>query len=248
MKAFRFLSKIFTVAICISSLGCKHDKEEEILPVDPIAKVDTTLIIGDSTAGLFTAFQPIFEVISPWHSGANKTIDLTGDGIDDINVVGYSNISPGGLNVNGSYIKTLNPNIQLLTINKIDSTIRWSSSYPGGTVTFNQNYYPDSTYPAGAVIITTSNNYIQRLNYADIVTSSSAKWDTGSFVLSNIDNSSFMGGSTNVSLGPWLDSGMAYMAFKINNGNASQLGWIKMNVSYANAIRFYSMDLKDLTN
>jgi hypothetical protein len=103
-------------------------------------------------------------------------------------------------------------------------------------------------YPVGAVIIATSHTYIQRLNYADIVTSSSAKWDTGSFVLANIDNSSFMGGSTNVSLGPWLDSGMAYMTFKINNGNASQLGWIKMNVSSANAIRFYSMDIKDLTN
>jgi len=248
MITTRFSSKIFALAICISALGCKHDKEEEIIPVDPITKVDTTLIIGDSTSGSFSTFQPIFEVVSPWHSGESKNIDITGDGIDDLNVVGFSNISPGGLNARGSYIKTLNPDIQVLTFNKIDSTIRWTGTYPGGTVTFNQNYYPDSTYPSNAVIITTAHTYIQRLNYADVVTSSTATWDTGSFVLSNIDNSSFMGGSNNVSLGPWLDSGMSYMAFKINNGNAPQLGWIKMNVSSANAIRFYSMDIKDLTN
>ena len=248
MNAIRVLSNIFAITICVSSFGCKHDEEEQIFPDDPITKVDTTLIIGDSTSGSFTTFQPIFEVVAPWHSGENKNIDLNGDGIDDLNVVGFSNISPGGLNARGSYIKTLNPDIQVLTFTKIDSTIRWSTTYPGGTATFNQNYDPNSTYPTGAVIITTSHTYIQRLNYDDIVTSSTTKWDTGSIVLSNIDNSSFMGGSTNVSLGPWLDSGIAFMAFKINNGNASQLGWIKMNVSSANAIRFYTMDIKDLTN
>jgi hypothetical protein len=114
------------MAICISTLGCKHDKEEEILPDNPITIVDTTLIIGDSMAGVFSTFQPIFEVVAPWHSGENKNIDLTGDGVDDLNVVAFSNISPGGLNARGSYIKTLNPNIQVLTFTKIDSTIRWS--------------------------------------------------------------------------------------------------------------------------
>ena len=96
-------------------LGLFMSCKKEVVDDSIFLANDTTLTIGDSLKhGIhFNTIDPVFEVISPWHSGTTGEFDLEDDGINDLYFTSSFSVSPGGLNARGCSIGSLRPQVEI---------------------------------------------------------------------------------------------------------------------------------------
>lgn len=218
---------IFSVVILISA--CKKDELCGNCGPQPVVFV----LAGDSSSvnGMYTRFQPMLEIIAPWHSGASADVDLNDDGVNDITIATAWMVSPGGLNAHQASLTTLNDSVQFRYSDWADTTISWYVTTPFGGITYYENYNSTTSYPSNAVMTPLVDSAIARLQFADTIAASYGNWLSGNFSLAQSNFTSNGMTSSDVVLGNFSNSTPAYVAFKVKLDDRIDFGWLEMYVT-----------------
>ena len=191
------------------------------------------VLAGDSASvyGVYTRFQPMLEIIAPWHSGASADVDLNDDGVIDITIATAWMISPGGLNARQTSLSTLNDGVKFRYSWWADTTISWYVTTPFGGITYYENYNNATSYPSNAVMYPLVDSAIARLSFADTIAVSHGDWLSGNFSLAQSNFTSNGTTSSSVVLGNFSNSTPAYVAFKVELADRVDYGWLEMYVT-----------------
>lgn len=216
----------FILLVLIS--GCRKDKDNT-----PSSQYVSSAIAGDTTAayGSYTRYQPILEIIAPWHSGNSSEIDLNDDGINDISISVYWDISPGGLNAHSAYLTTLRDQVQFRFSIYRDTTVSWTVQTPNGVMTVSENYNSSISYPSNAALNPIADSALARLAAGDTISVATGEWKPGSFRLVTANFSSNQFTSNNVILGNFRDISPAFVAFRVEMADRIDFGWMEMYVT-----------------
>jgi hypothetical protein len=230
-----------TIVVVLVVAGFFSACKKEVISENILIAPDTTITAGDSLeAGIhYTNIQPILEVISPWHSGTSQEFDFDDDGINDLYLSSSFSISPGGINVRGCGLGSMRPEVEISTMNRVDSIVGWTVVTPGGTAYQSQNYVPGNSYPSNADTSEYAYTCMTKYPYGTIFSKSSINFSVDTVMLASSNNSSFMGLPSSVQSGSWQTNDISYAVVKITKGSSTILGWIEMNVNNYYEIRVY---------
>jgi hypothetical protein len=235
------MSRGIVIVVIVLFAGYFSACKKEVLNENILVAPDTTITTGDSLkAGIhYSNILPIFEVISPWHGGTSQEFDFDDDGVNDLYFSSSFSVSPGGINIRGCGIGSMRAEVEISTMNRVDSIVGWTVVTPGGTAYQSQNYVPGNSYPSNAD--TSVYAYTCMTKYPNGITLSKngISFSVDTVMLASSNNSSFMGLPTSIQSGSWQTDDISYAAVKITKGSSTLLGWIEMSVSNYFEIRVY---------
>ena len=221
--------------------GLYSSCKKEVISENIIVIPDSTIAAGDSlSAGIhYTNIQPVFEVISPWHSGTSQEFDFDNDGVNDLYFSSSFSISPGGLNIRSCGIGSIRPEVEISTMNRVDSIVGWSVVTPGGTAYQSQNYVAGTSYPSNADTTEYAYTCMTNYPYGTDFSKSNIPFSVDTVMLASSNNSTYLGLPTSIQSGSWQTNDIGYAVVKITKGSKTILGWIEMNVTNYFEIRVY---------
>lgn len=229
------------IVVVLVIAGCLSACKKEVISENILVAPDTTIIAGDSLEpGIhYTNILPVFEVVSPWHSGTSKEFDIDDDGINDLYFSSSFSVSPGGLNIRGCGMGSIRPEVEISTINRVDSIVSWSVVTPGGTASQSQNYVPGNSYPSNSDTTEYAYTSMNKYAYGTIFSKSGINFSVDSVMLASSNNSTYMGLPSSIQSGSWQANDISYAVVKITKGSTTILGWLEMNVNNYYEIRVY---------
>lgn len=236
------------IVVVLIFAGCMSACEKEVISENILVAPDTTIIAGDSLkSGIhYTNILPVFEVVSPWHSGTSKEFDIDDDGINDLYFSSSFMVSPGGVNVRGCGIGSMRPEVEISTMTRVDSIVSWTVVTPGGTAYQSHNYVAGTSYPSNSDTSEYAYTCLIKYPFGTIFSKSGIDFSVDTVMLASSNNSSYMGIASSVQSGSWQTSDICYAAVKINKGSSTILGWIEMNVNNYFEIRVYKKAYMEL--
>jgi hypothetical protein len=221
---------IYCVMVLLLASSCRKNND---IDNNPSTHYVSSVIAGDTSSsyGSYTRYQPMLDIIAPWHSGSSSEIDLNDDGSNDIAVSAYWDISPGGLNAHQAYLYTLRDQVKFRFEIYRDTTVSWTVQTPNGVRTYSENYNSSTAYPSNATVNPFVDTSLARLFYGDTIVAAAGDWLPGNYrlVTANFSTNSFT--SNDVVLGNFSNESIAFVAFKVELADRIDFGWIELYVT-----------------
>ncbi len=248
MKKVNFLIVLLITISLIN--GCKKETSESSKPsVKSEEEIDKKFKIGkDNVLVDIIKFDSSISINAPWHSNAIAYLDVDKNGVSDFEIKCNWAISPGGVNVQSSSIKILNPSIYISVIEVSDTSHLCESINYKMYYNNNSNYIccdscKNTTYPSEIYNYPYIYHIGDTLNHLE-------KWLNNELTLSYYDHSSHSGYPTlykflcDIKRGNWNNQNMKYILFKKEHNDKFLYGWIRISLENYSNIRVYEYALQ----